>query len=187
MKHIIIISLEGLESNSEINFFNGLACHFNDSLIIKTIALGKTKDQRDKIELKKKMIKKRLFEELSKEKENIIFFIGDGDKREHIDSMERTMEIIKDLINDNNTFCVQYPCDDILTIKNGNFESLINSIVTGVKFKHKETTTGSNWHLFNIIINNTKCCDKLTNNNKLKKCLKELFKNTEWKEIFDEI
>ena len=114
---IIIIVLEGKDSNTEVNFFKGLNHHFKNCEI-KTFPFEKIKDSNKRKEeiigLVKDKISEifRLLENFKdqKNKKSKLFFIADGDNCEDIPSIKRTKDTIKEYIN--NKF------NDIIEVEN---------------------------------------------------------------------
>ena len=148
---IIIISLEGKESCTELNFYEGMNNWIHDHDYINNIhakAIGKC-GQSTNDENKFKNIVNALLRELSTLLINNvceIFFIGDGDKKDQIPAMEKAKKIFKNKINDlysKNTFKLH---EKILLAENG-FEEMLE-----IK-NMKNTKKNSNKRLFNNIVN----------------------------------
>lgn len=92
MSKVLIVSLEGIESNTEINFFKGLNDHIKTSL--QPISIGKVADKSRSVEKLRWRIRIALGKsDFSKYK---VFFIGDNDASEDIVSMERSKDVFID-------------------------------------------------------------------------------------------
>ena len=152
---IIIFSLEGEKSNTELNFFTGMNDFLeNDHKWINEIyAYGfdptnrKKHNGKEKIKnkLKNDLLKMKMDKKIENNINIMIFFIGDGDVEETIDAMEHSKEILINEINDyypnNKFFKIE---NKILFAKNG-FEKLL-------KIRHmKCTKKRGNVHLFKNI------------------------------------
>ena len=114
---IIIIVLEGKDSNTEVNFFKGLNHHFKNGEI-KIFPFEKIKDSIKREEEITGLIKGIMRQILillenfkdQKNKKSKLFFIADGDNFEDIPSIKRTKDKIKEYIN--NEF------NDIIEVEN---------------------------------------------------------------------
>lgn len=96
MSKILIISLEGIESNTEVNFFQGLNDWLRNSNNIVVKAIGKLSESSNKQKNYEAKIKTILnFDDDFINYE--VFFIGDSDTSSDIDSMKRGAQKFKEI------------------------------------------------------------------------------------------
>ena len=132
---IIIIVLEGKDSNTEVNFFeNGLNHHFENGEI-KTFPFEKIKDSNKRKEEIIGLIKGIMRQILvllenfkdQKNKKSKLFFIADGDNCEDIPSIKRTRDSIKEYIKDKFNDIIEV--ENELLLKMGlSFENLYRKV-----------------------------------------------------------
>lgn len=109
-KLIAILSVEGIESNTEVNYFWNLNHHIKTSeFSIECKAIGKlslgNKDTNKTIESKTKLLKNRVedaLNEISPENFNYVkfYFIGDFDKDSEIEPMKNAINVAVKVIEE---------------------------------------------------------------------------------------
>ena len=153
MSNIVIFSLEGKESNTEVNFYEGLAHHLSSSKL-KIFAMGKLSNSSNK----EKLMKVKLQNSLSTNnilelKEVNIYFIGDNDNKDDIISMGRALTFISEYISKAKLFNSP-KIHDKLILENPNFDALIQKII-GTDTHNKNWKKSTNVNLFNEIYGKT--------------------------------
>lgn len=182
-KKVLIISLEGIESNTEINFFNGLS-HWLTNMKLKSNAVGKVSSQTNKKALFTKRIK-ILFHRDPKLLEFNVFFIGDSDVSKDIESMERSVEIFNDIWVGFGGDSSLLNLEIIFPGSNMGFDELL----TKISPKHtradwKKGKTDSNHNLFNNFAGKAGWIDgDHLNKDKIKVDLKKF--KTDYIKLFD--
>lgn len=153
MISILILSVEGNESNTEINFYNGFMYYINNSKFFGAAsAIGKIGDGKDKEDRVKGKIR-QLFNKYSNElldSDVFVFFVGDGDDEGHIKSMNRSIKAASDelgnlleLMKGLNIY------KELIYDKEKSIEEILLSINGIVTIKNQKV--GSNKDLFNQI------------------------------------
>ena len=178
---ILILSVEGDISNTEINFYNGLNYHVDNKVIAKPI--GKCSDSSKRKKQIEWSIRQILKEETFNNDQDVVevFFIGDKDKPQDIESMERSISVASNIIN--KIFPSYKINSQLICNENQNFEQSFLKI-KGSKFKsHK---VGTNVSLFK---NFALSANWFTNNDLNKeKIINDLTEtNNQHKIIFDKI
>lgn len=193
-KNILIISTEGQESNTEILFYRGLALHVQK---LKAYAIGKLSEGKNK----KEKFKGRFLDLVRTlgnliDEETHIFFIGDGDIKADISSMQRAMDYFTSWINKNKIKWSYYK--ELIYDKGMKFEDILRYHPSLKNSKHLSRKSPnlsnepqkkrSNVWLFNNLI------DEIDKNILLKKgdislekVLKDIFKDSNFLEIIKEV
>ena len=150
---IIIISLEGKDSNTEVNFFEGLNYHLNNEecrLKIYPFEKAKKSNKRKKeIIGEVKHLLKENFENLENLEEVKLFFIGDGDSSDQLKAMENTKNIIVNYFKERSKEFknINYN-DEILLKREFGFEELYLEMLLEKDFP-SNSKKSSNKSLFN--------------------------------------
>lgn len=157
MNKIIVFSLEGINSNTEVNFFDGLGFHLPNNNL-KCFAIGKHSSEAKAINALKLAIRK--MESFFKEEkiDKIVFlFVADFDKKIAIDSINNTAKWIHAFIEEKQL--IFFPNQKVITIKEvfgdvgHSIETSLNR--TGIKLRTKNSKYESNKNLFNDAIENS--------------------------------
>ena len=145
MNNILILSVEGIESNTEVNFFNGLSHHLKKSKL-KIYAIGKQSDTTKSKNRIIRSIKSALLRNPNISYDHI-FFIGDGDVPTDFPSMNRAVETAIEVLIDING---ESSGIHIPFIKNEgeSIEQTLSRISTPLFFPN-DKKLGSNHGLFN--------------------------------------
>ena len=150
---IIIISLEGKKSHTEVNFFEGLNYHLNNEeckLKIYPFEKAKKSNKRKKeIIGGVKHLLKENFENLESSEEVKLFFIGDGDSPNQLKAMENTKNIIVNYFKEKSKEFKNINCNDEILWKKGfGFENLYSEMLLEKDFP-SNSKKSSNKSLFN--------------------------------------
>lgn len=155
MTKILIFSVEGNDSNTEINFFNGLGYNLPEANL-KCYAIGKNKD---KIKTRSKLLlaisKAQPF---IKGADQICFlFVGDFDKKEHIPTMVKTAQWAKEIIEENQEVLFGktkiYINEKVFGDEGHSIETSLNR--SEIKLRTKNSKVETNKNLFNDAVEGT--------------------------------
>lgn len=165
MVRILVISVEGEHSNTEVNFYNGVGYHIrNSNISLSAHAIGmQSKDSKSQeriISHIKSMVRKSKIDSLDKTDKLFIFFVGDGDKKEALEPMKRAIESFKKYFKENGKFWLKcdYEIQDELIYDEGlgfekSFERILDAEFNSVK-------TESNKNLFKDFAEKVKWLDE---------------------------
>ena len=93
---VIVVSVEGIKSNSEVNFYNQMNYHFQPKNVVYAHAIGKLSRKATNSKLISHKLRLNKLDESLNYRDNDVFyvyFLGDGDVSEAIDSMKYSMEL----------------------------------------------------------------------------------------------
>ena len=184
----MIFVVEGGQSNTEINFFTGLSCHFiRNPLKIYPMEKARKSESRKKEIIGR--LKNILQEHINEIDDFTFFFIGDGDKKDDFQSMEKTKDIIIEYLIEKHNISKKKILNKILKDIPHKFEDSYRKIC---KFFSPVPKKGSQKKLFNQfakkanwftkegILNYSKIVDdmKRTKNPHIE-IIKEIMKNKE--------
>lgn len=150
----MIFSVEGLESNTEVNFFNGLGFNLPKANL-KCYAIGKNNSkEKTKSKLIPAIHRAQSFINESKTTKVCILFVGDFDEKQHIKTMEDTAKWAKEIIEENKDLLFKnlevYVDDNVFGDPGLSIESSLNR--SSIKLSTKNSKVGSNRNLFNDAI-----------------------------------
>ena len=185
-KKIFIISLEGIESNTEVNFYNGFFYHLQGKIEGNCIALGKLSKKQNMQEKFKDRIEMALRENENFIKDSNIFFIGDGMPKKDIESMERARNFTMNHIRTKKININRF--SKLIYDKEKSFEDILNSnpkIKNSKLLDKKNQKKKSNRRFFNDILEKVGLGNLENKKGELKSFLNEVFKNSNFKKIID--
>ena len=146
MVNVLIFSLEGSISNTEVNFFKGFD-HWLENTKITIYAIGKQGAGEAKQKSMAGRVKMALRKSSYTEYKHV-FFIGDGDKKEAILPMERSMQTAIEVfkkINGDEAIILK----EVLFDEDKSFDGMLSKM-THPDFFPSNRKKGPNQNLFNM-------------------------------------